>query len=427
MLKALFRKPASSRMQYIPFEGRLPAPLEIPPPPEITLILRDRPDGRAPLLIKTGDPVKTGQKLTLYQDSSAFAVSPVTGTITAVSPYCGEMGEVGCTVTIETCPTEETDDAFAGVVSQPSLESAAAFLTTLPGSPCFKAFSNPEKTIHTLVINGADPDLLVATRQFVVQTRMEALTQGIAVLKKITGVENVVLIVPATLMGGYGSIGAEMKFVEPLYPSALPPLILKDVFGRVLPAGKSPEDIGFVFFSAEGVAAIGQAFSGGTLPVHKLLTVIKKDGSKHLVSTRIGTPLREVLNIVGETIEDGDRVIVGGPMMGSSIFTLDHPVRPGTDALMVQDRESIAFVSDYPCINCGECIRACPARIQVNMLVRFLEAGQYLEALDRYDLDACIECGLCSYVCVAHIPIFQYIRLAKYELARANAAEVMNV
>ena len=55
------------------------------------------------------------------------------------------------------------------------------------------------------------------------------------------------------------------------------------------------------------------------------------------------------------------------------------------------------------------------------MLVRFLEAGQYETAADEYDLYSCVECGLCSFVCVARIPIFQYIRLAKYELARVAA------
>jgi electron transport complex protein RnfC len=57
------------------------------------------------------------------------------------------------------------------------------------------------------------------------------------------------------------------------------------------------------------------------------------------------------------------------------------------------------------------------------MLVRFLEAGQYEEAADNYDLFSCIECGLCSYVCVSRMPIFQYIKLAKHELARVNTAE----
>jgi len=57
------------------------------------------------------------------------------------------------------------------------------------------------------------------------------------------------------------------------------------------------------------------------------------------------------------------------------------------------------------------------------MLVRFLEAGQFEEAADNYDLLSCIECGICSFVCVSRIPIFQYIKLAKYELDRARASE----
>ena len=59
------------------------------------------------------------------------------------------------------------------------------------------------------------------------------------------------------------------------------------------------------------------------------------------------------------------------------------------------------------------------------MLVRFLEASQYEEAADNYDLLSCIECGICSFVCVSRIPIFQYIRLAKYELDRVEASAAM--
>jgi electron transport complex protein RnfC len=60
------------------------------------------------------------------------------------------------------------------------------------------------------------------------------------------------------------------------------------------------------------------------------------------------------------------------------------------------------------------------------MLVRLLEAGQYEEASDQYDLYSCIECGLCSYICAAKIPIFHYIKLAKYELDQIRTAEAMN-
>jgi electron transport complex protein RnfC len=99
---------------------------------------------------------------------------------------------------------------------------------------------------------------------------------------------------------------------------------------------------------------------------------------------------------------------------------------PDTDGVVVIDRSDAAYASDYPCINCGDCVRVCPTQIQVHMLVRFLEAGQYEEAADNYDLYSCIECGLCSFVCVSKIPIFQYIRLAKYELERAAASEAMD-
>jgi electron transport complex protein RnfC len=62
----------------------------------------------------------------------------------------------------------------------------------------------------------------------------------------------------------------------------------------------------------------------------------------------------------------------------------------------------------------------------INLLVRFLEAGQYETAADSYDLYSCIECGLCSYVCISKIPILQYIKLAKHELERAKNAEAGN-
>ncbi|MBW2438261.1 MAG: 4Fe-4S dicluster domain-containing protein, partial [Deltaproteobacteria bacterium] len=171
---------------------------------------------------------------------------------------------------------------------------------------------------------------------------------------------------------------------------------------------------------------IGSAFESGSIPTSKTLTFVKKDGTTKIIETCIGTPIRNILEAYNETVNEFDRIILGGPMTGSAIYTLDYPVQPDTDAIIVLDRENAAYTSDYPCINCGECVRICPAKIQVNMLVRFLEASQYEEAVDAYDLNSCVECGLCSYVCVSKIPIFQYIKLAKYELERAKMSEEAN-
>jgi Na+-translocating ferredoxin:NAD+ oxidoreductase subunit C len=113
-------------------------------------------------------------------------------------------------------------------------------------------------------------------------------------------------------------------------------------------------------------------------------------------------------------------------MTGTAVYSEDQPILADTDAIMVQDSSQIILTSDYPCINCGECVRICPSKMAVNLLIRFLEAGQYQEGADLYDLYSCVECGLCSFVCVSRIPILQYIKLAKFELARAVPAEEEN-
>ena len=228
-------------------------------------------------------------------------------------------------------------------------------------------------------------------------------------------------------MQGYGHIGAEVKALTPTYPAALPAMIMQNELGRVVPVGKSCEDLGVCFFTVEAVVSIAGAFESGTLPATKTLTVIAKEGTQRLIQAAIGTPVGDILKAFNIAVNEKDRIVLGGPMTGSAIYSLDYPVQPDTDAITVLDHSTAAYVSDYPCINCGECVRACPAQIQVQMLVRLLEAGQYEEAADSYDLYSCIECGLCSYVCVSKIPIFQYIRLGKYELDRAKTSEATDV
>ena len=116
MLKKLIGGLSTTGIQYIPFEGRLPVPVNIKLPSKITLILDEPSDGKEPILIKAGDPVKTGQKLTLFQSSPAYAISPATGTVSAVTPFRGDLGQVGTAVSIDTSPEEEWDDAFAAAV-----------------------------------------------------------------------------------------------------------------------------------------------------------------------------------------------------------------------------------------------------------------------------------------------------------------------
>ncbi len=329
------------------------------------------------------------------------------------------------TIDVDGESAQTVDESFKKVCQAPSLENARDFLAGLPGNPEFKVFFDTEKPVKAIVVLGVDDDLLSTTNQYFVKNNIIAVKTGIDLLCKIVGISSAILIVPQHLEQVAKSSGAIIKTVDSEYPSAQPELITRHIL-ETYEDGQSKSKSGIAFFSAEAVCAIGAAYNTGKLPLEKTVTFVSKDGKKRLVSVPIGTPLQDILNEFNETLNDGDRVIYGGPMKGISVFSTEYPVQPDTDIIIIQDKGQITERNDTACINCGECVRVCPANIQINLLIRFLEAGQYEEAADLYDLYSCIECGFCSYVCESRIPIFQHIRLAKHTLDSMKAAEDTN-
>ncbi|MBW1616126.1 MAG: 4Fe-4S dicluster domain-containing protein [Deltaproteobacteria bacterium] len=378
-----------------------------------------------PLSVKPNNLLKTGEKFLPFKDKpSKYITSGVTGKISSINKFQSDYGKKYISITVNKEKEEIVCDKFSKKSKEPSLANASEFLQCIPGGISENILSNTEE-IKTLFVCGTDNDLFSVANQYIVSSKIEALKKGIEILKNITGINNIILVVNKYLE--QTALNAEIKteVINSEYPSSLPKLIVKELLNIELPPDKSFIDIGVDFISAEAVAAIAQAYNTGKVPVDKLITFVKKDGSKLLAKARIGTPIKNLCAACDTAIDNNDRLIIGGPMTGSAIYTDDYPILNKTDAVIVQAADNISLTSDYPCINCGTCVAACPARLSVNMIVRYLEAGLYEVADDEYDLSACIECGLCSYVCISKIPIFQYIKLGKYELAKikAKAAE----
>jgi H+/Na+-translocating ferredoxin:NAD+ oxidoreductase subunit C len=400
-------------------------PVVISTPETVTLYIKQELK-RTSTSLKVGTPVKTGQRLVLNEGDDACAISSVTGTIGAIAPFLADYGRTWTAVTIKTEGSDTPDTEFSEACQSPSLETLNRYLAACPGEPDIDPLMDERNPVHTIVIYGGNADLLIDTSLYVLKNNAEAVNSGIEVLRKATGIEDIVIVVPEESVQNYsGHLDARIQAISSEYPYAQPLMVLHRLTGR-LPDEKGMASMGVHLVRAEAVAAIGQAFSSGNLPVEKTVTVIDKQGTKHLARARVGTPVGALLATFGISVNDQDKIIFGGPMTGNAIYSEDLPVAPDTDAILVQDKSVIPLYSDYPCINCGDCVRICPANVPVNLLVRFLEAGQYAEGADLYDLYSCIECGLCSYVCVSRIPIYQYIKLAKYELGRITSAEEMN-
>ncbi len=421
MIKRSFFTLSQPRLNYDLVEPD-PKELEsIPIPPNLILLLNEPIDSTRQALIKKGDAVEKGEKLCLYNDSTEYTISPVTGTLTNLDIYLDDFGNTSTYLVIKNDQSQTTKTDSATYDLKDDIASADQYLRTLPGAPPLKILASDDIKINTIVITCADTDLLSTTNQYVTFKFLDEIKEGAKILKKITKVPKLCITIPEDLniKERFDSIKVFKTALK--YPSNLPAMVLKDHLSMILPAGKKPEDIGVCFISAEAVVSLAKAYKTKSADFEKILTVIGKKGTQYRVKATIGTPLHKIFKAFGIFVNDQDRIVIGGPMMGFSTYTHLHPVQPDMDTVMIQDRDIIPEVSDYPCVNCGKCLRICPANVPVNLLVRYLEADLYEEAADKYDIASCIECGLCAYVCTAKIPLFQYIRIGKHELLKLRA------
>ncbi len=396
--------------------------VDLPLPSKVTLYLET---GKSPgrLLPALGEHVKTGQKIMIHEGGGEYLISTVTGSIKEISDFTGTNGSEYKAVNIEVSGKDQFDEGldFTGGLSEKALE----FLSILPGvDPSL--FIRDDIAVDTLLVFGIDRDLLVTTNQVAAGTQIELISKGIEYLKGIFPLKKTLFLVPPELADSAAETGIRIEEVKGAYPDTLPVMILKDVLGIKISNARDIRSSGIGVINAEGVVALASALDSGRIPVDKIITVIDRDNRATTVKARIGTPISHIFQALGIEVRYGDRIVMGGPMMGNAVYSEDIAIRHDTDALMVQDGGRIAWNSDSHCINCGECVRACPAKVPVNMLVRLLENGLYEEAANDYDLLSCIECGLCTYVCVAKIPIFHYIMLGKHEYARINNAEELS-
>ena len=281
--------------------------------------------------------------------------------------------------------------------------------------------------IDTVIVNGCECEPYLTCDHRIMLERTDALIRGVRLALKATGAERAIIGVEdnkldavtkirerlAQIPIGDGPITAEA--VETKYPQGAEKMLIKSLLGKEVPAGGLPAHVGVAVFNVGTLAQMGELLPKSRGLIERVVTVsgpaVEHPGN-FLVP--IGTPLRFLLDQVG-TKETIGEVILGGPMMGMAVASLDVPVTKAVSGVVALEREDPDLRSRkvYPCIKCSECLKACPVQLNPSMLGQLAQAREYERMAAEFYLDQCFECGSCAYVCPSNIPLTQYFRIAK--------------
>jgi len=145
----------------------------------------------------------------------------------------------------------------------------------------------------------------------------------------------------------------------------------------------------------------------------------------------LGTRISDLVEFAGGYTDQAARLLVGGPMMGQALPHDDFRITAACNCVLVLgDADLRPVQSEQPCIRCGDCADACPARLMPQLLLQQIRGGR-VELAQPLGLFDCIECGCCDQVCPSHIPLVEQYRQAKttlrlraLEAAEAEAARL---
>jgi electron transport complex protein RnfC len=284
----------------------------------------------------------------------------------------------------------------------------------------------PPKTgkLGTLILNGCECEPYLTADHRVMLEYGEKVISGLKIMMKLISPDDIFIAIEdnkpdaiehLTEILEKSGLDEQVKMVpiQLRYPIGARELLVKAIIDKEVPFNGRCRDIGVVVHNVSTAKAIHDAVIEGKPFIEEVITVTGGLKNPQNLLIRVGTPIKNLIEYCGGITGKVNDIILGGPMMGTSITDLDTPVTRGIRCLLLNNTQERV---EHDCISCGQCLTACSMRLNPSLLARYSKAGRYEDCGEAY-IDACIECGVCTYVCPADIPITQYIKTAKQQLS----------
>lgn len=412
--------------------------VDIEAPAELVFPLQQHIGAPAVPCVEVGQRVLMGQKIAEAGGFvSANIHSSVSGTVKAIEQRLHPSGTKVQSIVIENDGLNEVSDELIPldeetVSPQEIIERVkAAGIVGMGGAtfPTHVKLSPPaDKKIDYVIINGAECEPYLTSDHRAMLETTDEVVRGLRLILKALAIKDGYIAVETNKQDAIAKLKScvqsdadyniKIVAVKTKYPQGSEKHLIKAVTGRSVPPGKLPMDVGVVVNNIDTCAAVARAVIQGKPLIRRIVTVSGDCIAEPLnFRVPIGTPFSHLVEKCGGFSKTAAKLIMGGPMMGVALSSVDVPVIKGSSGLLAFSEEMAKTQQTASCLRCGKCVSGCPMNLLPNVIKEAVCADD-LEKLTKLNLGDCIQCGSCSYVCPAEQNPLQYVRTGKAKLAR---------
>lgn len=399
--------------------------------------------------LKKGDRVSRGDVVAHAAGFvSANIHTPITGTVVKLDRCKTAFGHPADTVTIEATDEDHAADMAAigsmAVLRDDDEASAlppeeliriidGAGIVGLGGATFptkVKLSPPPGSKADILIINGVECEPYLTSDHAIMLSNADDIVRGVRLLMRAARVERAVIGIEANKPD---AIDVMRRAAEPFasieimplkvkYPEGGEKQLIEAVTGREVPSGALPIASGAIVQNVATALAVSDAVRYGLPLVSRVVTVtgptVKRPGNYRVP---IGTDMRSLIDLAGGVPQDVGKIVLGGPMMGRAVVSIDAPTVKGVSGILMLPRSMSRRREPQPCVRCAACVEACPMGLEPYLLATLARRDRWDDCESEKVMN-CIECGSCSYICPASRPLLDYIRLGKNKVGAAIRA-----
>ena len=398
-------------------------------------------------IVKKNDPVLVGQKIAEADGFvSAHIFSSCSGTVKALEKRRILTGQMADCIVIENDglfaaaegfgkPDNENDLTDNDIIQR--VQDAGVIGLGGAGFPTHVKLrpKNPE-AIQYVIANGAECEPYLTCNDQLMRVHSAEIVEGLELMLRLfTNAEAVIAIednkpeaIAAMKAATLGHTRIQVMEMRTKYPQGGERSLISAIAGVDFPISRLPADVGCLVDNVGTIYAIQRAVLYREPLFRQCFTLTGEavaNPGNYMV--RVGTSFAELLEAAGGLKEGVTlrKALVGGPMMGIAVGSLDVPIMKQNNGLtlLAEDPAEEAEKQMTACLHCGRCTTVCPVGLMPQVMCDAADMGNY----ERYEKKLhgleCVQCGSCTYICPAKRPLMQTFKRAKAEILAQKKRE----